>query len=466
MAERLRICFEQLGPAFMKLGQMLAMRPDLVPPEFAHEFKKLQDQAAHVPNMDIQKILKSHFGAPPEEIFQTFEPAPLAAASIAQVHRAVLQDGSSVVVKIQRPGIEKMIFDDVRILQFLAELLDKYVPEARIFNPKGIVEEFRRALVLEINFVVEANNIRRFSKNFASDDGIKIPRVYSELSGRQVLVMEALEGLPLSHPEALRQEGINREIVLRRGLMAYLKMVYSDGLFHGDLHPGNIFVMPNNQLGLVDFGVVGRLNRKTQGLLANMFLALADEDYDRMVYLYIDLAPFADAVDVDQFARDIRDLIAPYYGLTMKDLNLGHLLIESTGIASRHGITLPAELVLYFKSIVAIESLGRLIQKDFDFLAYSLEFSKELLQARYNPQQVAKDVAQGIGDARSLLALAPRQMKHFLRRINDPQFTIKVTDARLSDVQRSLERASWRIFAGLIAASLILATAIWFSCLE
>lgn len=454
--ERVRVSFEQLGPTFVKFGQLLATRPDLIPAEYANEFRKLHDQVAGLAFADVESVLTAHFGAPLTEVFESFETQPLAAASIAQVHRARLNDGSQVVVKVQRPGIEKIINEDLEILRGLAEMAERYLPELRVFNPTGIVREFRRSLENETNFILEANNIRRFSHNFSKNPDVKIPRVYSEYTGRRVLVMEALEGVPLSQRGALEQEGIDPEEVVRRGLKAYMKMVYTDGLFHGDLHAGNILILPNNQIGLIDFGIVGRLGKKTQNAIANIFLALAEEDYDRVAYLYFDLAPFSDQIDVDQFARDLRDLIAPYFGLTMKNVNVGRLLMDSTGVAARHGLVLPAELVLFFKSIVSLEGMGRMIVKDFDFLSYSMEFAAELVQVKADPRRLFTDASVLARDVNALVNTLPRQLKQVLRRVNDPDFAIKVqnTDAEL--MRRAIEKGFRRIFWGLILGAVIL----------
>ena len=448
--------FEQLGPTFIKLGQLLATRPDLIPQEFSEEFRKLHDQVAGVPFSAIEGILVGHFGAALDDVFLEFDRQPLAAASIAQVHKAVLKDGSKVVVKVQRPHVERMLREDLQILKTLAELVERYVPEIRVFNPRGIIAEFSRSTELETNFIVEANNVRRFAANFADDPDVKIPHVYGEYTGRRVMVMEMLDGMPLSKGAALNQDGIDPEQCLKRGLRAYMKMVYGDGLFHGDLHAGNVFLLPNNKIGLIDFGVVGRLNRKTQASIANMFLALAEEDYDRLAYVYVDLAPFTDRIDVDQFAREVRDLIAPYFGLTTKNVNLGRLLMDSTGVAARHGLVLPSELVMFFKSIVSLEGMGQLLLKDFDLLAYSLEFAKDLVQMRVDPRRLVSDATLLASDMKSLVAALPRQLKQVLRRVNDPDFSLRVSSPDVERLARAVDSGSRRIFWGLILSATIL----------
>jgi ubiquinone biosynthesis protein len=456
----LRLAFEQLGPAFIKFGQLLATRPDLIPPQYTEEFKKFHDQVTALPYSDIEKVLRSHFGADPEKIFSEFDKQALAAGSIAQVHMAVLKSGEKVVVKVQRPGIDAVIGEDLGVLYLLADLLDRYVPEAKAFNPVMVVDEFARSLDLETNFIIEANNIRRFQENFTNEPNIKIPNVYGEISGQRVLVLERLEGMPLSQKNAILQEGISPEAVLRVGLRCYMKMVFTDGLFHGDLHAGNMFVLPNNRIGLIDFGVVGRLNRKTQGAIANMLVALAGEDYDRLAYEYVDLAPYTELIDVDLFARDLRDLIAPYYGLTLKHVNVGRLMMDSTAVAARYGLQLPAELIMFFKSIVSIEGMGRVIMNDFNFLAYALEFAAELVQSRAEPTKVIRDISNVGRDVNSLLATLPRQMKQILRRLASPEFVVKLQIRELEGLRQTNKNAANTIFLGLIIAGLILSAAL------
>lgn len=460
LGERLRLCFEQLGPTFVKLGQLLATRPDLIPAEVADELRKLHDQVPALPFSQIQTVLESHFGVDVKEIFASFDEEPLAAASIAQVHRAVLQDGSKVVVKIQRPGIQDIIAEDLSVMYTLAELLDKYVPESRFYQVKSIVNEFFKALEQETNFVIEANNIRRFQRNFINEPNIKIPEVYMEYTGRKVLVLEELEGIPLSHRNALEQEGIDREAILRVGLRCYLKMVFTDGLFHGDLHAGNLLVLPNNQIGLIDFGVVGRLNKKTQSAIANMLLALFTEDYERLAYEYVDLAPYTGHVDVDRFSRDIRDLIAPYHGLTFKNVNAGRLLLDSTGIAARHGLQLPTELVLFFKSIVAIEGMGRIVVRDFDFLSYSLEFADELVRGRLETSRVVRELANTAKDLSSVAQGFPHHLKQYLRKINSPSYAMKFELMGSEDLRLSVVNSAHTIFLGLVISGLLISSSI------
>ena len=455
-AERVRMSFEELGPTFVKLGQLLASRPDLVPEEYIQEFEKLHDQVQPLSFDVVESVLKEEFGTNLNKHFRHIQPEPLGSASIAQVHRATLTSGEQVVIKVQRPGIIQKINDDLSVLYFLAELLETYVPESRIFNPVAIVDEYFKTLELETNFVVEANNIRRFQKNLAAETYVKLPQVYLDLTTERVLTMQALPGQPLSADEALSRPGLDVQTVIQRCLRVYLKMVFQDGLFHGDLHAGNVFILDQNEIGLIDFGVVGRLTQKTQTSIANMLLALAREDYDRLAFEYVDLAPFSDKVDIDLFAKELRELIAPYYGLTLKNVNLGKLLMSTAGLAAKHHISVAPELMLFFKSLVHIESIGRRIADDFDFLQHAVEFANEIVKHQYEPTKVVNEISQIVRESRSFLTSLPRQMHFLFRRLNSPDHAIKVRFDELHDLKRAVESSFNLLFLGIIIAALIL----------
>lgn len=448
--------FEELGPTYVKLGQLLATRPDLVPASWVSEFEKLHATVQPLPFEVIEQVLKEEFGDSLPLIFESFDPKPLGSASIAQVHLAKLKDGTEVVIKVQRPGIVATINDDLSVLYFLSELLEKYIEETRPFNPVAIVDEYFKTLELETNFLTEANNIRRFSENFKNDDRIVIPRVYLEHSTERVLVLEALNGTPLSSEKALSDPSIDREEIVKTGLRCYLEMVFHHGLFHGDLHAGNFFILPSNKIGLIDFGVVGRLNRKTQTAIANMLMALATEDYDRLAEEYVNLAPFNEKTDVDKFARQLRDAVAPFYGLTLKSVNLGKVLMNTSSVATKNHVALPTELMMFFKSIVTIEGLSRRIIKDFDFLHYALDFAMQLAKIQYDPEKISTELLEVLRDSKNLIYILPRQLRQALRKINHPSFALKVDLLGIQELPKSVNRFGVMLYWGLIISSLII----------
>lgn len=452
--ERMRMAFEQLGPTFIKLGQLLATRPDLIPREFVEEFKKLQSRVPVLPFTEMRLVLVEQFGEEISRHFQWIDEEALAAASIAQVHKAKLASGEDVVLKIQRPGILQTIEEDLSVLYQIAELVEKYIPELRIYSPRGIVDEFFKTLELETDFIVEANNTRRFAESFKNNPDIKIPKVHMNLCGHKVLVMEEVKGRPLS--DGIGEE-LDRQRIVEVALGAYYKMVFKDGFFHGDLHAGNFFVLEDHKIALIDFGVVGRLNRRTQDAVVSMLMALAVEDYDRVAFEYVDLAPYTEGLDVDRFAKDLRDLVAPYYGLTLKNVNVGKLLMDSASMAAKHRIVVPSELMLYFKSMIAVEGLGRQLLPDFDFLNQSLEFAGEVVKDRYNAKRLAKDLANITRDSASLIYDLPRQLRQLVRKVNSPDFIAKLHVEHVDELRRAVAKSSNLLFLGIIIGALLIA---------
>lgn len=457
--ERLRMSFEELGPTFIKLGQLLSTRPDLIPSDIANELKKLQDNVQPVPFSDLQNTLKVKFPKL-EDVFLSIDEKPLATASIAQVHAARLKNGEDVVIKIQRPGIIKQINDDVDVLYFIANLVESTVPESRVYNLNAIADEFFKTINLETNFLIEANNILRFQKNFETDPTIKIPKIHMQHCSENILVMEMIKGITLSQPKSLKQDGVDPMEVAKKGMKTFFKMVFQDRFFHGDLHAGNIFILPNNQFGLVDFGVVGRLSVKTRDSIANMFIALAQEDYDSLAIEFVNLSQNSHLTNSDLFARELRDLIAPYFGLTFKNVNTGRLLMDAAALAGRHRIQVPTELMLFFKSIITVEGMGRDIVEDFDVLSQTLEIASEIIKAKYDPQRIMRDLQLVLRDSVSLLKDLPRQLQYNLKRKNLPNQhqLIKIED--LEELKKSFEVSSNLLFLGIVIGSLVLAGSI------
>ncbi len=448
-AQRLRMAFEKLGPTFIKLGQLLATRPDLLPPEFVQEFKTLQSHAQPVEFEKLQHTLAQHFKNI-DQVFKHFDTQPLGTASIAQVHKGVLQNGKHVVVKIQKPGVAKLLQNDMDVLFKVAQLLEKYIEESRPYKPLSIVEHFAKSCKLETNFIVEANNMQRMSQNFKLVPYIKIPHVYTELSGEKVLVMEELTGTPLSHIEKLNYSLEQRQQILTQGMHCYAKMLFTDGMFHGDLHSGNILILQNLQLGLIDFGMVGSFSRSTQMAITYVLEALVQEDYERLAYEYVALAPYSNTVKVEKLAESLRELLSPYHGLSWKKVNMGRLLMDSVVLSTRHGLSLPADLIMFFKSLISIEGLGRSLVPNFNFLSHYQEVARPILKFQYDPKAIAKDLSHMGRDLSAFYATLPRHMRQALRRWSSPESAFHIQIDRMGDFIKSLHTSSHNIMAGLI----------------
>ncbi len=460
MPARLRLSFEELGPTFVKFGQLMASRPDLTPQDYIDEMSLLQDQVQTLDFKVIEQVLTEDLGADWKKNFQSIEEKPLGSASIAQVHRAQLIEGSKVVLKVQRPGIVQTINDDLNVLYFIAELVERYIPEVRAFNPVGMVDEYFKTLELETNFVVEANNIRKFKENFKNEKNVEIPTVYFNLVTERVLVMQEMLGKRLSQEDSLKQENVEASEIVKAGLRAYLKMVFIDGFFHGDLHAGNFFVFPNNKIGLIDFGVVGRLNSKTQSAIVNMLIALSKEDYTRLAYEYVDLAPFSESVNVDLFAKELQGLISPYYGLTSKHMNIGKILMSSSSIAAQQGLSVPTELMMFFKSIVSIEGLGQKITPDFDFLQFTLSMVSDVAQSQFKPMKFVDEANLLFRESRGFLNTLPRQLNMILRRMNSPDYRTRINVDGVEDLRIAIHVSFNLLFLGVIIAALIISSSL------
>jgi ubiquinone biosynthesis protein len=264
----------------------------------------------------------------------------------------------------------------------------------------------------------------------------------------------------MSQLEKLRGQGVHPELIVKRGMRLFFRMVFQDKFFHGDLHAGNLFVMPGDKIGLIDFGVVGRLSDKVRDSIADMFVSLAQQDYERLAHVYVEMSPYNETTDVDQFARDLRDLIAPYFGLSFKNVNTGRVLLDSTSLAAKHGVSVPRDLLLFFKSIVTIEGMGRLVVQDFDILQQILEISDEIVKARYNPDKVIRELTFVAKDSASLLYGLPRQIKQLTRKLNSPNHRWKMEIDELQDVRHSIERTGNLLYLGIVIGALIMSSSV------
>jgi ubiquinone biosynthesis protein len=457
---QLRMALEDLGPTYVKLGQMLSTRPDLVPADFVEEFKKLQDRVPAFPFADARRIMEEEVGAPLEEAFLEVDPQPLAAASIAQVHRARLADGSRVVLKVRRPGIERTISQDLGTLYLLVGLVEKYVPESRPFNLRAIVDEFARVIRRELDFFLEASNTERFRKNFASFPGIVIPEVRWEFTTKRLLIMEAIEGDPIDDPEVLRARGIDPGHLCEVAAKAFLKQVFEDGLFHGDLHAGNLLVTPDGGLALLDFGAVGYLSEQLQEGLGQLFVALIGRDYASLVEGYVRMGAADDTVDLRAFQRDLRELIEPYHGRPLKDLRIGEILREASQIAIEHRVRVPPDLVLLVRSILTVEGLTRVLDPDFLILDQAVPFARKLLVRRLDPRRHAKLAYRTARDLRDFLTAVPAQVTRILQKMIEGKFAVDFVHKGYEPMIDELDRSSNRVSFSVVIAALIIGSSL------
>lgn len=458
--ERLRIAFERLGPTFVKLGQVLAARPDLIPESFVEELQKLQDDVRTLPFETVKEVVEGELGLPLSQAFASFEEKPIAAASIAQVHGAVLPTGESVVVKIQRPNIEKTINQDIALLEFLAKTLERYVPESKIFSPTILVDEFFRTLRLELDFVIEANNIRKISENLKEFEEIRVPKVYVAHSSKRILTLERFYGIPLKNVEAVKAKGYDLRHLNEVGARAFFKSVVKDGIFHGDLHGGNIFVLEGGKLGLIDFGIVGRLSRRSRQQLSSMVLAIMTEDFEALCYQYAELGSAGPSVDFEGFQRETRNALSPYLGLRAKDINSGQVLIEATKIATKYQIRVPGDWMIVFKALFTVEGMGRTLDPDFDMMTLGRELMTDLVKDQYAPETFAKDAMWIAKDMMALALVLPRQIRWMFRKWNADGFAFEIKSPQLDSLGETLEHNNRKLSLSILAAGFAIAGAL------
>ncbi|MDW7712516.1 MAG: AarF/ABC1/UbiB kinase family protein [Deferrisomatales bacterium] len=460
VAVQARMALEDLGPTFVKLGQMLSTRPDLVPPEFVEEFRKLQDEVPPFLFAEVRRIVEEEVGGPLEEAFLEVDPEPLAAASIAQVHRARLTDGSRVVLKVQRPGIERTVSHDLATLYLLATLVERYIPESRYLDVRAIVDEFARVVRRELDFFLEASNTERFRHNFEGFEGVVVPAVRWEFTTKRLLVLEAIEGDPLDDPDVLRARGFEPASLARAAAGAFLKQVFLDGLFHGDLHGGNLLVTPDGSVAFLDFGAVGYLSEDAQEGLGQLFMALAGRDYASLAEGYLSMGATNDAVDLRAFQRDLRELIEPYHGRPLKDLRIGEILREASQIALHHRIRVPPDLILLARSTLALEGLTRNLDPEFLILEEATPYARKLLLGRLDPRRQARLALRTARDLRDFVRAVPSQVTRILQRMLEGKFAVDFVHQGYEPMLHELDRSSNRISFSVIIAALIIGSSL------
>lgn len=458
--ERLRLALEELGPTFVKFGQLLSTRSDLLPEAFIEEFTLLQDNVQPLPFEVVRAVVERELDMKLEDAYSSFEPKPLAAASIGQVHEAVLLTGEKVVVKVQRPEIEKVIETDISLLAFLMGRLEKYFPETRVIRPTVIVDEFFRTLSYELDYIIESNNISKIAENSLNMPEIVIPHVYRSLTTHKIITLEKFEGIRVTDMKALDAAGIDKKRVVEIGAKAFFRWVMIDGLFHGDLHGGNVFILPGNRLGIVDFGIVGRLSQKSRDQLATMVMSLLIEDYENLCYEYAELGAAGASIDFDGFQREVRNTLSPYMGLALSDVNVGKILIEATKIAAKFNIQVPGDWMLVFKAILTIEGMGRTLDPDFDLLSTGQDLVKDLVKNQYSMQRISKEFLWITKDLAALFKVLPRQLRWMFKKFNSNDFAFEIKSPDLREIKGQLDINGRRMSLSILISGLFISSSV------
>lgn len=456
-AEHLRMVLAELGGTFIKLGQALSTRPDFIPPGYAAELSKLQDAAPPVPFEQIRQMVRDELGQTPEELFEEFDPQPLASASIGQVHAGKLKNGRSVIVKVQRPDVAQQIEDDLEILSGMAEWAQSHTAFGRDYNLSMLVDEFAFTLNNELDYQREGQNADRFRRNFANDPGIHIPRVYWKFTTGRVLTMERVGGIKVSDMFALDEAGIDRHAVAENSVRIILREVFEFGFFHADPHPGNFFVQPDGSIAMLDFGMVGRLDTNLQEALLRIGMAVGRQDAERLTDEFFTIGMAGAQVKRKALQRDLDHFISRYAGRSIKELAAAKTVDEVMSIALRHRLQLPAELVMLFRVVGISEGLGAQLDPGFQLFEFATPYMQQFWLQHRSPKAIALRVGESALDAAELGLILPRHLSRLLGQIERGELELNINHEGLQDFAHRLHQMVNRLALTILLAATIVA---------
>jgi ubiquinone biosynthesis protein len=454
--ERVRLAFTELGTTFIKLGQMLSTRADLVGPAMARELAHLQTAVPADPHDTVWATIEAEFGKPPGKLFTHFKQTPLASASIAQVHQAQLHSGEHVVVKVQHAGIAEKIMPDLDILADLAELAEKYSSQLRLYQPVAVVRQFRRTLLRELDFTLERRNLEEFAEHFAEDDTVHFPRAYADFSTRRVLTMERLEGISGGNTEALAASGVDLNEFALRGANMYLNMIFRDGLYHADPHPGNLMLLSGGVVGVLDFGMVGRLDQELSEYIEDMLLAVVEGNSVDLAEILLRVGSAPPDTPRDPLRADLADFVADYVGQSIQDINVSGALNSLFEIVRRYNISLPPALSLLLRTLVELDGTSRQLSPKFSLAAVFRPFYSKMLRGRLSPQRVFARLRHTWHDWERLAELLPRDLEDVLKRVRDGSFSVHLDHRHIDPVVN-------RVVLGVMCAALFISSSLLWS---
>jgi len=459
-AERMRLAAEALGPTFVKMGQILSMRPEIIHPDIAIELQKLQDEVAPVPFEEIKTVVRNELKEEPEKVFAEIIEEPLAAASIAQVHRAMLHSGKSVVLKVQRPDIKAIIDVDMEILADLARILSKHSQGLIAQNPVAIVNEFDRSIHRELDFLQEGRSIQRFGRMFADDSTVFMPAFYPELSSPRLLVMDYVDGIKASNLAEIADAGLDRIVIAKRGARLILRQIFEFGFFHADPHPGNIMVLDENIIAPLDYGMVGHLDEPAIDELGNVLIGVIRKDVRRILRSFEQLGISHGYESSSSLYVDMEDFINRYYEIPLQQLQVSTLLSEIFDIVQKHHLTIPPNLSLMLKALVTVEGLGRTLYPEFDFVSEVRPYLKKVTLHRYDPRRRFRDMLIILEDMYRLIEELPPGIQDILRKVRQGELKVQFEHRNLERLTMEMNRSSNRLAAAVIIGSLIVGSSL------
>ncbi len=459
---RLRKAFEKLGPTFIKLGQILSLRPDLLPKEYVKELGKLQDRVPPFPYKKVEKTIEKELKKPIKELFASFSEKPIASASIAQVHKATLKNGKVVAVKVQRPNVRQIMDTDIEIMTFVAKKLEKHSKKIRKYSPVRIVKEFKQWTDNELNFNREAKNAKRFYRNFKNSDTVKIPKVFDDYSSKRVLTIEFIDGIELHNIAKLKKtKGFKIKEIIKNGFESILTQVFVHGFFHADPHPGNIIVLKDNKIAWVDFGIVGRFNNYLKQKSIELLYGIVEKDMDSIVDTFLTMGLMNEnQTDIAKFKEDVRNVIEPLHNSGLKDAKLGYMMDEVLDIALEHHVKLPVDFVLFGKTVIELEGIGLEYSPNFRILENIRPFLENLIKREFRLSNMAKQLMKNLAKYTKLFKDFPDQLNSVLRKIQTGTVRVDIEDTDIKKLATDIDKSSNRMTYGMLIAAFLITGAL------
>jgi ubiquinone biosynthesis protein len=458
--KRIRLVLEELGPSFIKLGQLMSTRADMFPPEYLEEFRKLQDQVPPVPFEDIKKVIQDELKRPLSEIFKEFNPEPIAAASVAQVHLAELPTGEKLAVKVIRPGIDKKIRQDIQLMYYLAGKIEKSFEIGRILGTTNLVGEFERTIFRELDMFVEGGSIERFSRNFKDSQDIYIPKVYWDYTSRSVLSMEHIEGIKMDQVEAIKAHGIDPKKIAELGLRSFSRQLMEFGFFHADPHPGNTIVMYDGRVALVDFGITGYLDEQTMLEIANVFLGYAEHDYDMILDALLDAGIIDEkTMDLKSFQIDLKDISEPFYGRSLQTISVRDVYDQVMRLVYKYHIRMPQNILLLLKTFIQTEALGKILGSDASILEATSPYAKKLLKRGYDTKKLFRHMGKDVRLMGGYMRTMPKFVHDILKQTAQGKQRLELWHDGFRNLDAQFAKGISRLTVGLVVSASLIAAA-------
>ena len=459
-ARRIRMAIEELGPTYVKLGQILSTRPDLIPMDLVNELSRLQDRVPPCSYDEISTVVEKEIGARPEEAFASFKPEPLASASIGQVHRAVLESGESVAVKVQRPGMKKIIEVDLEIMLHLATLMERHIEEIAFYRPVKIVEEFARALEKEIDYTLEAASMERVASYYVDDPDVYIPKVYRRTTTSRVLVMEFVDGIKISDIDKLKANSLDLKIITRKGADFYLDQIFKHGFFHADPHPGNIYILPGEVICLFDFGMMGTVDLHTREDFVDLVDHVVHKRPAKTIRVLLKLTEWDHEPDMRRLEKDATEFMESYLFKSLEDIEIGKLLSRLMDLASRHQLRIPPDTFLMMKALATIEGVARMLDPEFDMTSRTVPFIEGVKLARFRPERITEDILRFGTEMLHFLDRFPKDLLQITSQIRRQKLVVRFVNERQDELIAAHHQISNRIAFSVIIAALLIGSAL------